>query len=444
MPQLLCIGDVHLGRWPSRLPPALSTAGSPCSPAGALEQAVSTALQRRPDAVLFAGDLVERHDDRFAAWNHLARAVERLLSAGIAVVGVAGNHDVEALPRLAERLPAFRLLGRAGRFEALDLHTRDGAGLRIWGWSFPSAHHTQDPLSGLAAARAAAGPCRSLEVGLLHCDLDQAHSRYAPVPRRALEATGLAAWFLGHVHQPSLCSLGPGRPWIGYLGSLIGLDPGEHGPRGPWWVEARAGQALRVEHLPQGALRYERRRLDVSRFGQLSADDLADRLHAALDRCLAEALERIVAEQPELKALALRLELVGALRARRHLGTLLSVWQERSEWPQREQRGALAFIESVEDNTRLDLDLTSLARDAGPLGHLAQRLLELEKHGEPEGASAADPGARLAAQVEPLLARYAYLEPEAALPPSQRRAAQARACRRALEALLEQLQGTQP
>lgn len=444
MPQLLCIGDVHLGRWPSRLPPSLSTAGSPCSPAGALEQAVRTALQRQPDAVLFAGDLVERHDDRFAAWNHLARAVERLLSAGIAVVGVAGNHDVEALPRLAERLPAFRLLGRAGRFEALDLHTRDGAGLRIWGWSFPSAHHNQDPLSGLAAARAAAGPCNNLEVGLLHCDLDQAHSPYAPVTRRALEATGLAAWFLGHVHQPSLSSPGPGRPWIGYLGSLIGLDPGEHGRRGPWWIEARPGQALQAEHLAQGALRYERGRLDVSRFGHLGADELGDHLHAELDRCLGEALERALGEQPELKALALRLELVGALRARRHLGALLSVWKERSEWPQREQRGALAFIEHVEDNTRLEVDLASLAQDAGPVGHLAQRLLELESPAAPLGAGANALEARLVAQVEPLLARYAYLEPEAALPASLRRASQARACRRALEALLEQLSGTQP
>jgi DNA repair protein SbcD/Mre11 len=444
MPQLLCIGDLHLGRWPSRLPSSLCQPGSPCSPAGALKRAVETALERRPDAVLFAGDVVERHDDRFAAWNDLAHAVERLLAAGIPVVGVTGNHDVEALPRLAERLPAFVLLGRTGRFEAHELTAQDGQGLRIWGWSFPSSHHPHNPLVSLADARAAAGPFRGVEVGLLHCDLDQHKSPYAPVSRRELEATGMAAWFLGHVHQPSLASLGPGRPWIGYLGSLTGLDPGERGRRGPWWIEARPGQPLKAEHLAQGPVRYERWPLNVSHLSDLPAGEFADRLHGELARALDQACDHLLAEQPDLRALALRLEVTGSLRQPAALWSLLASWQERGELPQREREGALAFIEHLEDHTRLALDLTGLARDAGPLGSLAQRLLELEAESAAVTSGGTALEQRLNARLEPILARYAHLEFELALPPDRRREAQARACRRALEALLEQAGGSRP
>jgi exonuclease SbcC len=134
------------------------------------------------------------------------------------VLGVAGNHDVQVLPRLADSVPGFGLLGRGGRWEVVELRSRDGGQIRVAGWSFPAAQVRTSPLAdGLSVA----GPGTGLLVGLLHCDRDVAGSPYAPVRSAELEAAPVDAWLLGHIHRPGVLS--PPRP-MGYLGSLCGLD----------------------------------------------------------------------------------------------------------------------------------------------------------------------------------------------------------------------------
>ena len=105
---------------------------------------------RRPSrrvvrAVLLAGDVVDRDDDFFEAYGHLARGVRRLADADIEVIGVAGNHDVKVLPRLANEVPAFRLLGAGGEWEHCEI--ADGReSLTVWGWSFPQPRVIESPL----------------------------------------------------------------------------------------------------------------------------------------------------------------------------------------------------------------------------------------------------------------------------------------------------------
>ena len=225
MPRLLCVGDIHLGRRPSRLPAELAGEGGRLGPAEAWRRTVAAALDREVDAVLLAGDVVEGSDDRFEAFGHLERGVGRLVEAGVPVIGVAGNHDHLALPLLARRISGFRLLGTGGRWGHELLTGRDGGRVRVHGWSFPRPRVHDNPLEGFEPAPADG----VADVGLLHCDLGSTQSPYAPVPAAMLGQTRCDAWLLGHVHKADAMDRSP----FGYLGSLCGVDAGEPGPHGP-------------------------------------------------------------------------------------------------------------------------------------------------------------------------------------------------------------------
>ncbi|RMF20195.1 MAG: DNA repair exonuclease, partial [Deltaproteobacteria bacterium] len=125
--KLLCIGDIHLGRRPGRLPSDLfAEEGAALGPLAAWRRAVDEAIDRRVDAVLLAGDVVEQEDDFYEAFAPLEEGVRRLQDAGIAVLAVAGNHDVAVLPRLARVIDSFRLLGAGGRWEEATVEGEDG------------------------------------------------------------------------------------------------------------------------------------------------------------------------------------------------------------------------------------------------------------------------------------------------------------------------------
>ncbi|MFS8609653.1 MAG: metallophosphoesterase, partial [Gammaproteobacteria bacterium] len=99
--KILAIGDLHLGRVPSRLPADLRDDARRYGPSEVLERIVRYATESRIDAVVLAGDVVEHDYDFFEAYRDLRGTVGRLLAAGIRVLAVAGNHDTVVLPRLA-------------------------------------------------------------------------------------------------------------------------------------------------------------------------------------------------------------------------------------------------------------------------------------------------------------------------------------------------------
>ena len=363
--KILAVGDIHLGRTPSRLPPELAAQARRFGPAVAWERAVEAAVDARVRAVLLAGDVVDRDDDFFEAYGHLARGVQRLADADIGVMGVAGNHDVKVLPRLAGEIPAFRLLGAGGEWEHCDI--ADGReSVAIWGWSFPQARVMQSPLPDAPFKRRP-----GLNLGLLHCDRGAGASPYAPVTGTELERAGLDGWLLGHIHVPD--ALTPASP-NGYLGSLTGLNRGETGARGPWLITVRQGSIEQVEHLPLAPLRWQRLNVDIE--GISEPADAKGRLLAALrdlDGKLADAACR-----PDAVGLDLR------LRGRSRFGAA-AVAGFSGEDRERIDIGAGGihyFIESISPQNRPEIELEKLAEQGDPPGLLAQRLLWIE---EPEG-----------------------------------------------------------
>ena len=366
---VLFVGDVHLGRRPVGLEPALARFGltpAELSPAAALGRLVDHALEHPPRAVVFAGDLVDQEEDRFEALGILERQVRRLAEADTPVLAVAGNHDGLVLPRLVDLVPGASLVGKGGTWERIEL-PGPGPDVDLFGWSFPTSHVTGCPLDlgdyAAAAARARTGAFR---LGVLHGDLDAGRSRYGPVPRARLVETGLDAWFLGHVHKPSDLS---GEVPIGYLGSLTGLRATETGPRGPWRVGFDGGRAVaRQHHL--GPLRWES--LTVTLDPDAGANDLA--LRAALRA----ELERRMGSDPTLTAHELvvaRVELVGELPDRSGVRAFLE--DRGHESLDLELAGLRVVVQHVTDATRRPVDLAAHAKEPTPIGRLARQILDL-------------------------------------------------------------------
>ena len=360
--KVLALGDIHLGRRPPL--PEGELDSSRLGPTAAWERTLEEALRIGVDALLMAGDVVEREDDFFEAYRFLASGVRRLVEAGVAVVAVAGNHDGLVLPRLAAEMEGFRLLGAEGRWESICL-SGGGESLTLWGRSMTGGSCRVNPLEGMTFDE------RGLSLGLLHCDVDGGNSPYAPVPRRDLERSGLDGWLLGHVHRPD--ALSAPNP-LGYLGSLTGLDVGETGPRGPWFLSVEGGRLAVVEQWPLAPLRWER--LDVDLTGLSEVEEARSRLLAQIGRL--DGAVTSSAWAPE--ALGLRLLLRGATALGGAARRLLA--SDERQVLHEGARGTCYFLESVRSLTTPERDLALLARLPDLPGLLARRLLALDDSDE--------------------------------------------------------------
>ena len=375
---LLFVGDIHLGRQPARLA-GIGPPPKELSPVRAWEEAVRFALAHEVSAVVLAGDVVDNDRDQFEAYGHLERGIQRLTRAGVQVVAVAGNHDGIVLPRLSKALARsdFRLLGEGARWQRIELEVDPPVDLM--GWSFPTRHWKDSPLDspGLADALTERRTDASL-LAVLHADLDGGASSYAPVPSRELDRHGAVdAWFLGHIHRPH--GLAGPRP-LGYLGSLVGLDRGETGPRGPWLVTVEGRGSLRARQVQLGPVQWEDAEVDVSDLPE-AEDDAVDFLRGAVQDCFGEMRQR----RPDLAAAALRVVavsvvFVGQPVASGHVRSFVEACSPAKLLFHFDDQVWTAV--TVRDRTRPAVDLASLMAQRSPLGLVAAVVQALESGGE--------------------------------------------------------------
>jgi exonuclease SbcD len=372
--KLLAVGDMHLGRQPSRLPQTLTSEARDLGPAGAWERLVEVAIDEQVHVVALAGDVVERDEDFFEAYRDLSQGIDRLTDAGITVVGIAGNHDVHVLPRLAKQLPNFHLLGSNGTWEAFPI---DAAGeqLTIHGWSFQQKQVTRSPLQGQQFTR---NP--GANIGLLHCDRDNAASVYAPVMSEELANTGLDAWLLGHIHKPDALSINTPS---GYLGCLTGVDAGEAGHRGPWLYTIQGGQISSIEQWLFSPLWWQPIDLDLTDLDtvETARDRLLDNLRAFDQNMLASMTDSLntaangATNRPP-RAIAIRLRLTGHTQLGQQVEQLFN--NEGYETLHMGEAQTSYHIERCINTTRASIALDVLAQRTDPAGLLARRLLDLE------------------------------------------------------------------
>jgi len=359
--QILCTGDVHLGRRPSRVP----VEDDFLSVRTVWTQCVETALDREVDAVVLTGDVVDSENQMYEAYGALERGIRRLAEAGVEVVAVAGNHDHDTFPRLMRNVDAdgVHLLGQGGTWDEVRVEGRAGnSSVRFVGWSFPQDTHVRSPLDTLSLAESEVPT-----LGVLHCEVGSGDGPYAPVRRDALARAPAAAWLLGHIHAPN-AHREAGQLQL-YPGSLQPLDPGEPETHGAWLVDV-AGESVMAEHLPLASLRYDTAVVDVSNHETVEA------VENAVIRAVQDGIAAAGDRWSRLRHVAYRVVLEGRTDRHREIETTVG---EMVDSLRPEVDHVTGSIEAVEFETRPAHDLEALARSDDPPGVLAQLLLRLEE-----------------------------------------------------------------
>lgn len=361
--RVLCSGDLHVGRRPTRLPRNVDAHLH--SAAAAWRAIVDYALTQQVDVVALSGDVVDQANRYYESLGPLEQGLRRLGAAGIPTVAVAGNHDYEVLPELARVLPAdhFRLLGLGGRWERATLE-RPGGTLHVDGWSFPTQHVRESPLAAYDLPDAAGVPV----LGLVHGDLDAPTSVYAPLSLADLHARPVSMWLLGHVHAPALRKVA-GKPVVLYPGSPQPMDPGETGLHGAWLVDLAPGRPTVVRQIPLATVRYGLCEIDIG-----AATDLPAARAIIVERVRDAATAMV--EGTGIRHVSLRLRLTGRSALHRELdreATLLAA-DLAPEIP-----GAAVHVERVEVAARPARDLDALAAGTDGIAIVAQVLRHLER-----------------------------------------------------------------
>ncbi|MWV38810.1 DNA repair exonuclease [Natrialba sp. INN-245] len=360
--ELLCTGDLHLGRHPSRIPDDLD--GPELSPKSVWLSTVQEAIDRDVDVVVIAGDIVDQENRYFEAYGAFEDGVARLDDQGIPVVVVAGNHDFDALPEMIDNFDfdTLQFLGRGGEWERWTLE-RDGEPLvHFDGWSFPAEHVYESPLDEYSPTQVNDIP----QIGVLHADLNSRRSRYAPVQSSELRDTSVDAWLLGHIHSPGIQI--DSRPLALYSGSPQPLDPGERRAHGPWTITISQNGDVRAEQVPLASIRYDQVEVDVS--GTDGPQKVTSMISAGIKEHVRSELDT-----RSLELSLVRVRLTGRTDAHSAL-----VDQHRSmERDLRFREGSVSVrIESIEVDTRPTIDLEAIAEGDNAAAYLANLLLEIE------------------------------------------------------------------
>ena len=364
--RLLCTADLHLGRYPSRIPIGKSELSVRC----VWERMVEYAIHQRIDALVLAGDSVDQDNQFFESYGALERGLRRLAEADIHTYAVAGNHDYDVLPRLHQVLNPefFHFLGRDGRWEKAVL-TRDGEPvLGFLGWSFTSRTQRISPLDYVPEPRSDVPV-----IGLVHGDLNAKSSVYAPLLESDLKRVPVASWIMGHIHLTSQIDHREG--FILYPGSPQPLDPGEAGDHGPYVVDVHPDGRVEMQQVVLASVKYATCDVDL---GDVDGPEAFEGLVLEAVR---EGCRREVNAHDGLRHVVYRPRYVGRTAVEREIERLHAHAQANLEISVGE---ASATIDSFTAATSPAVDMDKISESGGPLSELAQMMLLLEK-GEIDG-----------------------------------------------------------
>lgn len=359
--QLLCTGDVHLGRHPTRIPDRLD--GSKFSPRSVWQDIVREAIGRDVDAVVITGDIADRENRYFEAYGAFEAGVIKLDDAGIPVITVAGNHDAEFLPRMVEDigLENLYLLGEGETWERWTLEADGSPAVHFEGWSFARPHVSSSPVDSYDLSETS-----EPQVGVLHTDLDSLRSEYAPVASSELRDTPVSCWLLGHIHVPGVRI--DSDPMALYPGSPQPLDPGEEGVHGPWTVTVQPDGTVEAEQIPIGTVCYDEISVDVSDAEGLQGTG------AVVSTSIQEHVQDNL-ETQNLAAFLPRVHLTGRTPAHTEL---VEGKQDLEEQLATQYESVDIEVESISLDTRPDVDLDAIADGDGPASYVADLLLRIE------------------------------------------------------------------
>lgn len=366
--KILLAADLHIGRSSSRVPNSIDS--NEIRAARTWQRLVGFAIDERVRVVCLAGDIADQDNKFWEAIGPLEVGIRQLSTAGIETIAVSGNHDHDVLVRLADQLPSeqFRLLGRGGKWERHTIQQEGRPLLHIDGWSFPKKVVEKDPLLEYNLPSASDAPT----LGMVHGDLDDNSSRYAPLDLKRLQGHDVSGWLLGHIHAPRLIS-NPDRPWVLYPGSVQALDPGEPGPRGVWLTNLSDSGLTAPEQRPISSVQYCRQ-FDID----LSDVQTKEELEGKLFQSIREKAEQEILQvsNAHLSYLSMRFRLIG-------LTPMASLVRQVADQVEGELdltvENKAVGIEKIDVQTLPAINLNEHASSRTAVGVLAKLLLNLEE-----------------------------------------------------------------
>ena len=364
--RLLCASNLHVGRATYGVPERLGLDTARLSMTATWDALVDVARSESVDAVIIAGDLIDRENRRFEPVGPIERGLTTLARHDIPVIVVAGDDDVDTVRALADNdaTGALRVLGRDGSWETTTFTGKDGGTLTIAGWSAPGRSVTGSPVADLASALKGAEP----DVVVLHGTPEDAGEGFAPVPTARVASGPGTLWIAGAPFAPSI-ETHDGTTLL-VPGSAAALSPVDIGTRGAWLADID-GDSVDLQGVPLAAIRFDH--VDVDLTGCAGEDDTESRIIGALQA----TLDRAVATDAgtNLLAVCAHLTLYG------RTGTYASL-PARIEDIQRtvdlQKQGVVLAITSVTNATESTIDLDQLVERADPVGETARIITALD------------------------------------------------------------------
>ena len=361
--KILATADLHLGRTSSGVPENLQEASTKYT----WHRMVDWCIQRSIDVLLLCGDIIDRDNRYFEALGPLQRGFEKLGEAGIQVYMVAGNHDFDVLFQIAgnNQYENIHLLGAKGEWET-DTYSGEDLSVKFAGWSFPGRHYREDPLQSFSRSGIESDiPL----IGLLHGEVNEPESRYAPTDLNKLTDTPMDAWIIGHIHKPQ--DLKKEDPYIAYPGSPHALNSGEPGLHGALLLEVEGRDDFHTHRILFSPVRYESLSIDVSEAGD--KETFRERVTASLFNNARKKLD----EEDMVSVLVYDLYLEGKNKHVREIDSwLLNI----SDYEPELNSGSKVSIRKVINRVEPAIEnLEELAKDPSPAGKLAETILVLQQ-----------------------------------------------------------------
>lgn len=365
--RVLCAGDIHIGRRSSRVRDVVRTAD-------AWRDIVDNAIKLQVDLVALSGDIIDQESKSYEALGPMQHGLLRLSEAGIETVAVAGNHDYDVLVRLASitGTDRFHLLGKNGQWERFTLFKNGSPLLHIDGWSFPSKHVHQAPLFSYVTQPDDGVPV----MGLLHGDVGESNSSYAPINLQELWANPFTFTLLGHIHMPRVFMGTEGKQAL-YPGSPYALDPGEPGIHGCWIAEIEPGDRVSLKQVSVSPVQYTSN--EVSLDGVSDETGFQSRLSDALTALAKKSSQEYGSSA--LKLVSARLECIGQSSAHR----MVEGWIARAllGLGQFQVGNIYVEVDMLTSSVRPLIDLHKRAKGTDPVAEAAKIILALSQDSPP-------------------------------------------------------------
>lgn len=291
------------------------------SPFTALASLVNTAIARKVDFVLLAGDIFDSPARGLRAETHLKEYMRQLATHGIEVFIIHGNHDP-----LDGHWSGLSYGGNVHVFGPRPdvFHFKN---VNIYGFSYPTQHVLDNMIDFYQKK-----PDSDFHVAMLHGSIKGSadHDVYAPFTISDLLNKKMDYWALGHIHKREVLHQDP--PII-YPGSLQGLSVKETGAKGFYVVTLEKSQS-HTEFVKTSDILWDEVKLDVSGFDTFDG--------------LARAGEELKEQRRQtLQGVLLRIKLIGEFQHQQEIFTdLLEVLRTGEE-----DRQGFVWVTEIQDDT---------------------------------------------------------------------------------------------